>query len=189
MANKPRPNVWELLLTWGILAMLVYLAGKKRARGQNPPNDNGVSQTGIWPWISTWAIIVIFIYTTLVNPGGLLGESRTVNLFVFELPTYKGQGTVLQFIGTFIVALGLVTRLSSRREINKVTTSGIIGGIGIMVGLLMQTIQENPLLALVLILMLFYISFFWILLWILLGVLYGIKWSYSRTRAFFCAMV
>ena len=196
MSNTPRPKVWAWLLTWGILAMLVYSAGKNRAanpdrppkgicaraltthivptsphsRGKNPRSNTGLSRTGIWPWIFTWAIIGAFVYTTLVNPDELLGQGGTVNLLVFKVQTYQGQGSALQFTGTFIVALGLVTRLNNLREINKMTISGIIGGIGVMVGLLMQIILENPPLALVPILMLFYVS----LVWILLVALYGI---------------
>lgn len=132
----------------------------------------------IWGWAYIGVIIALSIYLILYNPGNLFGESKPFGEGVFAFQTYKGQLTALQFTGTFIVVIGIVTTIDLRRFPDTAKVTGIAGALVIMFSQVMQISQENfPLLAFVSALVI-YAG----LVWALLGVSYGLRRSYSKTK-------
>ena len=142
----------------------------KKAKGKRMPNIIG--------WGYTVAIILVVLWLILYNPGNTFGESDTFEVGVFAIQTYSGQLTALQFTGTFIVVIGIVTTIDLRRFPDTAKVTGIAGALVIMFSQVMQIGQENfPLLAFVSVLVI-YVG----LVWALLGVSYGLRRSYSRTK-------
>ena len=114
----------------------------------------------------------------MYNPGNIFGESKALGAGVFAIQTYPGQLTALQFTGTFIVVIGIVTTIDLRRFPDTAKVTGIAGALVIMFSQVMQISQENfPLLAFVSALVI-YAG----LVWALLGVSYGLRRSYSKTK-------
>ena len=120
MSNPPRPRFRAWLLAGAILAILACFSRESRGAGQRrlPESEKRHPRTGprlsgaaVWPWLFSWAIIFVFAYTSLFDPDGLLGKDNKVDLIFLGIRGYPGQGVVLQFIGAFAIALGLVTRL------------------------------------------------------------------------------
>lgn len=152
-----------------------------------PENDNGKRAGGIrmpdagriWGWAYIAFIIALSIYLILYNPGNLFGESKPFSEGVFALQTYKGQLTALQFTGTFIVVIGIVTTMSIRQfpDVTKVT--GLAGASVVMLSQVMQIIQENFLLLAIVAVLVIYISLFWLIGW---G-WNGLRRIYSRTKS------
>lgn len=138
-----------------------------------PADDNGKKAGGIrmldagrigrWAYIGV--IIALSIYLILYNPGNLFGESKPFGQGVFALQTYQGQLTALQFTGTFIVFIGIVTTMSIRQfpDVTKVT--GFAGALVIMLSQVMQIIQENFLLLAIVAVLVIYIGLFWLIRW------------------------
>lgn len=128
-------------------------------------NSNGSRTLLPWtaiPWVYTIGVIALSVWAVLSNPNMLFGESESaIGLALVELPIYPGQVTALQLLGTFAIALGLLSRMNERQHINRVSISAIGGALLIMAGLLLQQLQENPLLLVGLIGMAFYIILIW----------------------------
>ena len=142
----------------------------KKANGKRMPNIIG--------WGATVAIILAALWWILYNPGNTFGESKALGAGVFAIQTFPGQLTALQFTGTFIVVIGIVTTIDLRRFPDTAKVTGIAGALVIMFSQVMQIGQENfPLLAFVSVLVI-YVG----LVWALLGVSYGLRRSYSRTK-------
>lgn len=145
----------------------------KKAGGIRMPDAGRI---GRWAYIGV--IIALSIYLILYNPGNLFGESEPFGEGVFAFQTYKGQLTALQFTGTFIVVLGLLTTMSIRRFPDVTKATGLAGASVVMLSQVIQIIQENTLLLVILPLLAIYIGLFWLIKW---G-WNGLKWVYSRIK-------
>ena len=146
----------------------------KKAGGIRMPDAGRI---GRWAYIGV--IIALSIYLILYNPGNLFGESEPFGEGVFAFQTYKGQLTALQFTGTFIVFIGIVTTMSIRQfpDVTKVT--GFAGALVVMLSQVIQIIQENFLLTAIIAVLVIYIGLFWLIRqgWD------GMKRVYARIKA------
>lgn len=124
---------------------------------------NGMSN--IIGWGYTVASILVALLWILYNPGNTFGESKTFEVGVFAIQTYPGQLTALQFTGTFIVVIGIVTTIDLRRFPDTAKVTGIAGALVIMFSQVMQISQENSLLSAVVVVLVIYVGSIWLSMW------------------------
>lgn len=132
-----------------------------------PSNDSDEKIKGnrvlnIIGWADTIAIVSVVLWWILYNPGNSFGESEAAGVFAFQ--TYKGQLTALQFTGTFIAVIGVVTSLELRRLPDAIKVTGIAGALVVMLSQVMQIIQENFLLLAVVAVLVIYVGLVWLLM-------------------------
>lgn len=153
---------------------------KRKAMTENnrDKKTNGNRMLNIIGWGYTVAIILVALWWILYNPGNSFGESETFDVEVFAIQTYPGQLTALQFTGTFIVVIGIVTTLDFRRFPDAARVTGIAGASVVMFSQIIQISQENSLLLPVVGVLFIYVGLVWLLIW-RLGKLMS---SYSRTK-------
>ena len=111
----------------------------------------------------TGTIVLILLYMVLFNPGGALGESRTIAFLGFCFPTYPGQSALLQFLGTFIVATSVMPSLFNSSIPRSVPIIALVGSAVVMIGQAIQGIDEIPLVPAFLVAIVFYVVPVWIL--------------------------
>ncbi len=111
----------------------------------------------------TGTIVLILLYMVLFNPGGALGESRTIPFLGFCFPTYPGQSALLQFLGTFIVATSVMPSLFNSSIPRSVPIIALVGSAVVMIGQAIQGIDEIPLVPAFLVAIVFYVVPVWIL--------------------------
>lgn len=151
-----------------------------------PADDNG---NGLPAWVrfALWSytglVILSGLYLTLFNPGNLLGGGETSTWEWFNFQTYPGQSTIVQFVGTFIAAMGVMLSLSERRptgDIPRIVSGfAIVGASVVMTGQLLQSVEENPLAMLVIGVLLIYVA----PIWILVGAWIVAKWAYAWVKS------
>lgn len=151
-----------------------------------PANDNGSQLPALVRyglWIYTVVIVLSVLYLVLSNPGNFLGEGNTYILWGFRFQTYPGQSTIVGFLGTFIVAMGVMVSLIERRLTGSVhpfvSIPAMAGAIVIMTGQVIQGIEEGSLILVVVGLLLALVVPFWIpvAVWV------GTKRAYSLLKS------
>lgn len=115
-------------------------------------------------WLYTGVIVVAVLYMVLFNPGNAFGESEAIIAGGFQ--KYPGQSTTLQLLGTFIVALGVMSYLFERglngSALPAVQITAVTGAWVIIAGLAIQDIPDSHLAPAVLGVLVFYIAPVWI---------------------------
>ena len=97
-------------------------------------------------WLYTGAFVLILLYMALVNPDDALGESQTITWLGFPFSTYPGQSALLQFLGTFIVAMGVMPSLFNSSIPRFVPITATVGSAVVMIGQAIESIEEASLL-------------------------------------------
>ena len=115
------------------------------------------------PWLYTGVIVVAVLVIVLVNPGNALGESRTIACLGFCFPTYPGQSALLQFLGTFIVAISVMPSLFNSSIPRSVPITATVGSAVVMTGQVIQGIDEISLVPAFLAVIVVYVVPVWIL--------------------------
>lgn len=162
------------------------IKGEKGQGGNFIPVDANGDSLPAWVrlllWSYTLVIILSGLYLTLFNPGNLLGEGKNFDWGWFNFQTYPGQSNAVQFLGTFIAAMGVMLSLSERRLTGNVprllSVFAIAGASVVMTGQVLQSIEENPLLLVVIAVLLIYVA----PIWILVGAWIVAKWAYSWVK-------
>ena len=111
----------------------------------------------------TGTIVLILLCMVLFNPGNALGESRTITWLGFHFSTYPGQSAILQFLGTFIVAMSIMPSLFNSSIPRFVPLIALVGSAIVMIGQAIQGIDEIPLVPALLVAIVFYVVPVWIL--------------------------
>lgn len=158
------------------------------------PTDDNINKpaTNHWfnigtvaSWSYTVSTILVSLYWILYNPGNSFGESEAFRAGVFTIQTYPGQFTALQFTGTFIAVMGVITKLNLFRRIPDVpTVTGILGAAVVMLSQVMQIAQENFLLLAVVIVEVVFVGLSWLLMWLFKLGWAGVKGAYSRIKGY-----
>ena len=155
-----------------------------------PDDGNGDQKPKLahfMPWFYTVVVILMVIYWALVNPDNVFGNGRNINLAWFQFQIYPGQATALQLLGTFIAAMGVMVSLVERRLTNYVPLAlsipAMFGAVVVMVGLVIQGIEENYLILFVLGLLLVCLIPIWIMVAALAGLKRAYSWLKSRTKS------
>ena len=115
------------------------------------------------PWLYTGTIVVAVLVIVLVNPGDALGESQTSACLGFCFPTYQGQSALLQFLGTFIVAISVMPSLFNSSIPRFVPITATVGSAVVMTGQVIQGIDEISLVPAFLAVIVVYVVPVWIL--------------------------
>ena len=126
-------------------------------------------------WVYTALIVLALLYIALFNPGDDLGESQAVTWLGLTFSIYPGQSAILQFLGTFIVAMSIMPSLFERRPDGStprlVPITATVGSAVVMIGQAVESIVEASLVpdmvpAMVpafLVVIVFYVAPIWIL--------------------------
>ena len=163
------------------------IKGEKGQGGNLIPVDDKGNGLPTWVRIAIWfytgVVILSGLYLALFNPNNLLGEGEIFTWGWFNFQTYPGQPTIVQFVGTFIAAMGVMLSLSERRPTGGVPriVSGfaIVGAAVVMTGQLLQSVGENPLALIIIGVLLSYVA----PIWILVGAWIVAKWAYSWLKS------
>lgn len=121
----------------------------------------------------TSVIVVAVLVIVLVNPGDALGESQTIACLGFCFPTYPGQSALLQFLGTFIVALSVMPSLFNSSIPRLVPITATVGSAVVMIGQVIQGINEISLAPAFLVVIVVYVVPVWIL---------AATWAWLKSR-------
>ncbi len=117
-------------------------------------------------WLYTGTIVVIVLYIALFNPDDALGKSQTVTWLGFRFSTYPGQSAIVQFLGTFIVAMSIMPYLFERRLNGStprlVPITATVGSAVVMIGQVIEGIDEISLVPAFFVVILFYVLPVWI---------------------------
>lgn len=134
-------------------------------------------------WFYTSAIVLLMLYLVFANPGNALGEGITHIVLGFRFQTYPGQSTIMGFLGTFIVAMGVMVSLIERRLTGAVhpyvAFPAMAGAVVIMASQVIQGIEEESLILNVVAPLLALVAPIWIL--VVAGIV--IKRAYSRIKS------
>lgn len=148
------------------------IKGEKGQGGNLIPVDEKGSNLPTPLRIVAWILTVVFVLAVvcyvLINPNDEIGVGEPFGaLGRFELQTYPGQSDVLQFLGTFIGAMGVIMTLIERRATGYVplliSIPAFAGLMVVMIGQVVQiTEHENPLLLTVIGALLIYVAVIWL---------------------------
>ena len=98
-------------------------------------------------WLYTGLVALAVLGLALFNPGNVFGESEIITLGWLRFPTYAGQSTALQLLGTFIASMGIMVSLIERRLTGNVPLAlsipAMVGALVVMAGLAIQDLPEN----------------------------------------------
>lgn len=122
-------------------------------------------------WLYTGVIVVAVLVIVLFNPGGALGESQTITWLGFS--TYPGQSALLQFLGTFIVSIGIMPSLFNSSAPRFVPITATVGSAVVMMGQVIQGIDEISLVPAFLVVIVVYVVPAWIL---------AATWAWLKSR-------
>ena len=144
----------------------------EKGQGGNliPVDDKGSNLTPlhIFAWILTAVIILGVVYYVLIDPYNDLGAVEPLGaLGRFGLQTYPGQSEAVQFLGTFIGAMGVIMTLIERRATGYVpliiSIPAFAGLVVVMLGQMIPLIKhENSFLLAVIGILLTYVALIWL---------------------------
>ncbi len=147
------------------------IKGEKGQGGNLIPVDekgSNLTPLHIFAWLFTAVIVLSVVYYVLVDPYNDLGEGKPLGaLGRFGLQTYPGQSDALQFLGTFIGAMGVIMTLIERRATGYVprliSIPAFAGLLVVMLGQMIPLIDhDNSFLLAVVGIPLIYVALIWL---------------------------
>lgn len=151
-----------------------------------PDNGNGdwlPKPVRIVGWLWIVVIVLMMLYLVLFNPGNTFGESELIPWLGFWFPIYPGQPAALQFLGTFIAAMGAMMHLTERRLTGFLRILALLlilfGALVMMAGQALQGIREQSSVPTILFVLLTY----FVLIWFLVAASVGINRLYSWLKS------